>query len=84
MDFMLELRSGGGGREIAHRPVERKPVNNPTNAHPVVDFNNTICLTAGTYGSCAVRAGEPLLREYTSRPRTYGLTLILRKYMRFS
>jgi hypothetical protein len=64
---------------IAHRPVERKPVNNLTDAHPVVDFNHTSCPTPWTYGSCAVGSGERVLREYTWRPRTYGLTFTLGK-----
>ena len=54
-------------------------MNNLTNAHPVVDFNTTICPTPWTYGSCAVGSPERLLREYTGRPRTYGLTFICRK-----
>ncbi len=54
-------------------------VDNLTNAHPVVDFNNTICPTPSVAGSCTVAAGERLLREYTWRPRTYGLTFIFRK-----
>jgi hypothetical protein len=73
------LSFGGGGQGFDHRPVERKPVNNLTNAHPVVEFNNTICPTPWTYGSCAVGSGERQLREYTWRPSTYGLTFILRK-----
>jgi hypothetical protein len=73
------LSFGGGGRGFDHRPVERKPVNNLTYAHPVVDFDNTICATPWTYGSCAVGSGERLVREYTRRPRTYGLRFILRK-----
>ena len=51
-------------------------VDNLTNAHPVVDFNNTICPTAGEPGTCTIAAGERLLREYTWRPRTIGLTFI--------
>jgi iron complex outermembrane recepter protein len=54
-------------------------VDNLTNAHPVVDFNNTICPTPSVVGSCTIAAGERLLREYTWRPRTFGLTFILRK-----
>jgi iron complex outermembrane recepter protein len=54
-------------------------INNLTNAHPVTDFNNTICPTAGDPGTCTQAAGERLLREYTWRPRTYGLTFIFRQ-----
>ncbi|MBV8783120.1 MAG: TonB-dependent receptor, partial [Gammaproteobacteria bacterium] len=53
-------------------------IDNVANAHPIVDFNNTICPTAGTPGTCTIAAGERLLREYTWRPRTYGLTFIFR------
>lgn len=54
-------------------------VNNLTNAHPVTDFNNTICPTAASPGTCTQASGERLLREYTWRPRTYGLTFIYRQ-----
>ena len=54
-------------------------VDNVANAHPIIDFNNTICPTAGTPGTCGIAAGERLLREYTWRPRTYGLTFIFRQ-----
>ncbi|MBV9622098.1 MAG: TonB-dependent receptor [Gammaproteobacteria bacterium] len=53
-------------------------IDNVANSHPVIDFNNTICPTAGVPGSCTIAAGERLLREYTWRPRTYGLTFIYR------
>ncbi|HYB32542.1 MAG TPA: TonB-dependent receptor [Steroidobacteraceae bacterium] len=60
-------------------------VDNLTNAHPVVDFNNTICAQPGVTlpgQSVACQAGPQgsrLLREYTFRPRTFGITAIWRK-----
>jgi outer membrane receptor protein involved in Fe transport len=50
-------------------------VDNLANLHPVVDYNNTIC----PGGDCSQAGGTRLLREYTWRPRTFGMTFILRK-----
>ena len=54
-------------------------VDNLANLHPVVDYNNTICPSDVRTADCSQAGGERLLREYTWRPRTYGLTFILRK-----
>ncbi len=54
-------------------------VDNLANLHPVVDYNNTICPSDVTTSACSQSGGERLLREYTWRPRTYGLTFILKK-----
>jgi|SRR5579871_2885024 len=54
-------------------------VDNLTNSHPVVDYNNTICPSDPTSSACSQAGGERLLREYTWRPRTVGMTFILRK-----
>jgi outer membrane receptor protein involved in Fe transport len=45
-------------------------VNNLTNSHRLTDFNNTINPLTGD---------SRLLREFTFRPRTYGVTLIFRQ-----
>jgi iron complex outermembrane recepter protein len=51
-------------------------VDNLTNAHPIVDFNNTVCALPP---NCAAGPeGSRLLREYSFRPRTFGLTAIFR------
>ncbi len=67
-----------GGVELGQWQVSAF-IDNVANAHPVIDFNNTICPTAGVAGTCTIAAGERLLREYTWRPRTYGLTFIFRQ-----
>jgi iron complex outermembrane recepter protein len=52
-------------------------VDNLTNTHPVIDFNNTICAVPP---NCAAGPdGSRLLREYTFRPRTFGITAIFRQ-----
>jgi len=54
-------------------------VDNLANLHPVVDYNNTICPSDVTTPACSQTGGERLLREYTWRPRTIGMTFIFRK-----
>ncbi len=54
-------------------------VDNLANLHPVVDYNNTICPSDVTTPACSQAGGERLLREYTWRPRTIGMTFIFRK-----
>ncbi len=54
-------------------------VDNLTNAHPVVDYNNSICPSDVTTPACAQSGGERLLREYTWRPRTVGMTFVFKK-----
>jgi outer membrane receptor protein involved in Fe transport len=54
-------------------------VDNLANLHPVVDYNNTICSSLVTTPACSQTGGERLLREYTWRPRTIGMTFIFRK-----
>ncbi len=50
-------------------------VDNLTNSHPVVDYNNSICGT----DDCTQAGGARLLREYTWRPRTVGMTFVFKK-----
>ena len=54
-------------------------IDNIANLHPVIDYNNSICPNDVTTTACNQSSGSRLLREYTWRPRTYGLTFILRK-----
>jgi outer membrane receptor protein involved in Fe transport len=66
-------------------------VDNLTNAHPVIDFNNSVCSLPPTQAPSAYWNGltpgcngggstsSRLLREYTFRPRTFGITAIWRK-----
>jgi iron complex outermembrane receptor protein len=48
-------------------------VDNLTNAHPLTDYDFTICPTPG---NCAASAGNRLERAFTFRPRTIGITAI--------
>ncbi|HUA88926.1 MAG TPA: TonB-dependent receptor, partial [Steroidobacteraceae bacterium] len=50
-------------------------VDNLTNSHPVVDYNNSICGA----DDCTQAGGARLLREYTWRPRTVGMTFVFKK-----
>ncbi len=50
-------------------------VDNLTNAHPVTDYNYTIC--PPTSATCA--GSDRLQRAYTFRPRTFGITAIFRQ-----
>jgi len=54
-------------------------VDNLANLHPVVDYNNTICPNDVTTPDCNQASGSRLLREYTWRPRTFGMTFIFRR-----
>jgi hypothetical protein len=54
-------------------------VDNLANLHPVVDYNNTICPSLVSSPACSQSGGERLLREYTWRPRTIGMTFIFKK-----
>jgi iron complex outermembrane recepter protein len=54
-------------------------VDNLANLHPVIDYNNTICPSDVTTAACSQAGGERLLREYTWRPRTIGMTFIFKK-----
>jgi iron complex outermembrane recepter protein len=59
-------------------------VDNLTNSHTVVDFNNSVCAEPGVaptapYGCAAGPIGSRLLREYGFRPRTFGITAIYRR-----
>jgi len=54
-------------------------VDNLANLHPVIDYNNTICPNDVTTTACNQSSGSRLLREYTWRPRTIGMTFIFRK-----
>jgi iron complex outermembrane recepter protein len=54
-------------------------VENLANLHPIIDYNNTICPSDVTTPACSQSGGERLLREYTWRPRTYGMTFIYRR-----
>jgi iron complex outermembrane recepter protein len=58
-------------------------VDNLTNSHAVVDFNNSVCSLPGQtiagVDQCAAAAGYRLLREYSFRPRTVGITAIFRQ-----
>jgi iron complex outermembrane recepter protein len=51
-------------------------VDNLTNAHPLTDYDYTICPTPG---NCAPSAGNRLQRAFTFRPRTVGITVIFRQ-----
>jgi iron complex outermembrane receptor protein len=51
-------------------------VDNLTNAHPLTDYDYTICPTPG---NCAASAGNRLERAFTFRPRTIGITAIFRE-----
>jgi len=51
-------------------------VDNLTNAHPLTDYDYTICPTPG---NCAASAGNRLERAFTFRPRTIGITAIFRQ-----
>ncbi|HEX4648437.1 MAG TPA: TonB-dependent receptor [Steroidobacteraceae bacterium] len=51
-------------------------VNNLSNSHATVDFNNSICSQAP---ACDVSTGSRLLREYSFRPLTFGVTAIFRQ-----
>ena len=48
-------------------------VDNLTNAHPLTDYDYTICPTPG---NCGASAGNRLERAFTFRPRTIGITAI--------
>jgi len=50
-------------------------VDNLTNAHPLTDYNYTICPPSSA--TCA--GSDRLQRAYTFRPRTFGLTAIFRQ-----
>ena len=50
-------------------------VDNLTNAHPLTDYNYTIC--PPTSATCA--GSDRLQRAYTFRPRTFGITAIFRQ-----
>ncbi|TLY69871.1 MAG: TonB-dependent receptor [Gammaproteobacteria bacterium] len=50
-------------------------VDNLTNAHPLTDYNYTIC--PPTSATCA--GSDRLQRAYTLRPRTFGITAIFRQ-----
>ncbi len=56
-------------------------VDNLANLHPVVDYNNSICAGANGAASsgCDQNGGLRLLREYTWRPRTIGMTFVYKK-----
>jgi iron complex outermembrane receptor protein len=59
-------------------------VDNLTNAHPVIDFNNTICAEPGVpptarYGCAPGPDSSRLLREYSFRPLTFGITAVWRR-----
>lgn len=47
---------------------------NTTNARPMIDFKNTLSPAAADAGTGTQAAGERVLREYTGRARTRGLT----------
>ena len=59
--------------------ISASEAHNLANLHPVVDYNNTICPSLVTTPACSQTGGERLLREYTWRPRTIGMTFIFRK-----
>jgi outer membrane receptor protein involved in Fe transport len=50
-------------------------IDNLTNAHPLTDYNYTIC--PPTSATCA--GSDRLQRAYTFRPRTFGITAIFRQ-----
>ncbi|MBS0367206.1 MAG: TonB-dependent receptor [Proteobacteria bacterium] len=54
-------------------------VDNLTNTHALTDYNNTICSTPQV--NCAPNnpGSSRLERDYTFRPRTYGVTVIYKK-----
>jgi len=55
-------------------------VDNLTNSHAFTDFNNSVCAEPGLVNGCAAGPqGSRLLREYSFRPRTFGITAIFRQ-----
>jgi iron complex outermembrane recepter protein len=52
-------------------------IDNLTNAHPITDYDWTICPPFAA--SCAPAGGARLERAFTFRPRTFGLTAIFRQ-----
>jgi iron complex outermembrane recepter protein len=55
-------------------------VDNLTNSHAIVDFNSSVCAQPGLVNGCAPGPlGSRLLREYSFRPRTIGITAIFRQ-----
>jgi outer membrane receptor protein involved in Fe transport len=69
-----------GGMEFGSWSVSAF-IENLTNTLPITDFNNTICPVPSPRpaGTCDAASGTRLLREYSFRPRTFGITAIFRQ-----